>query len=135
MTRGIMLLGGTVLSMVNLFPFPWSLRLLWLRLLYFLTVKGTLVFPSILRFTQEQNVVYKMGKQKGEEYESIVQLEKVLEYMDSNGIPIHAVKEAIERSEAEAIPPEQLGTFIARSILDRLTAEQVLRASLRSTRY
>jgi hypothetical protein len=130
-----MLLGGTVLSVVNLLPFPWPLRLLWLRFLYFLTVKGTLVFPSILSFVEEQNVAHKMGKQEGENYESMVQLEKVLEYMDSEGIPIHRVKEAIEQAEAEAIPPEQFGTFIARTILEPLTAEQVLKASLRSTRY
>jgi hypothetical protein len=130
-----MLLGGTVLSMVNLLPFPWPLRLLWLRLLYFLTVKGTNFFPSILTFVEEQNTAYKMGKQEGEGYASMVQLEKVLEYMDSEGVPIRRVKEALERAEAETISPEQLGVFIARAILDPLTAEQVLKASLRSTRY
>jgi hypothetical protein len=130
-----MLLGGTVLSMVNLLPFPWPLRLLWLRLLYFLTVKGTNIFPSILTFVEEQNTAYKMGKQEGEGYVSMVQLEKVLEYMDSESVPIRRVKEALERAEAETISPEQLGVFIARAILDPLTAEQVLKASLRSTRY
>lgn len=133
--RRIMLLGGTVLSMVNLLPFPWPLRLLWLRLLYFLTVKGTNFFPSILTFVEEQNTAYKMGKQEGEGYVSMVQLEKVLEYMDSESVPIRRVKEALERAEAETISPEQLGVFIARAILDPLTAEQVLKASLRSTRY
>lgn len=131
----IMFLGGTALSMVNLLPFPWRLRLLWLRFLYFLTVKGTLIIPSILGFVEEQNLAYKMGKQKGEEYESIVQLERVLEYVDSEGIPTHRVKESIQRSEAEGIPAKELGGFIARAILDPLTAEQVLKASLRSTTY
>ena len=130
-----MFFGGTVLSMVNLLPLPWPLRLLWLRLLYFLTVKGTLIFPSILGFAEEQNVAYRMGKQEGEEYESMVQLEKVLEYMDSKGIPIHRVKEALERAQAETTPPDQLGVFIARAILDPLTTERVLKTSLQSTRY
>jgi hypothetical protein len=133
--KEIMLLGGTVLSMINLLPLPWPLRLLWLRFLYFLTVKGIFLFPSILSFTEEQNTIYKMGKQEGEEYESMVQLEKVLEYVDSKRISINCVQEAIDRAEAETIPPEQLGAFIARTTLDLPTAEQVLKASLRSTRY
>jgi hypothetical protein len=65
----------------------------------------------------------------------MVQLEKVLEYADSKRISIDCVQEAIDRAEAETIPSEQLGTFIARTILDLPTAEQVLKASLRSTRY
>ena len=65
----------------------------------------------------------------------MVQLEKVLEYIDSEGIPVHRVKAALERAEAETIPPEQLGDFMARAILDPLTAEQMLKASLQSTRY
>jgi hypothetical protein len=130
-----MLIGGTVLSMVNLLPFPWPLRLLWLRFLYFLTVKGTNIFPSILGFVEKQNTTYKMGKQEGEGYESMVQLEKVLEYIDAESIPIHRVKAALEQAEAETIPPEQLGDFMARAILDPLTAEQMLKASLQATRY
>jgi hypothetical protein len=133
--RGLMLLGGTLLSMVNLLPFPWPLRLLWLRLLYFLTVQGTLIFPSLLSFVEEQNVVYKMGKQEGEQYESMVQLERVLEYIDAEGIPIPRVREALERAEAQETPPEQLGTFIARAILDPMASERVLQASVRSPRY
>ena len=133
--RGLMRLGGTLLSMVNLLPLPWPLRILWLRLLYFLTVQGTLVFPSLLSFVEEQNVVYKMGKQEGEQYESMVQLERVLEYIDAEGIPIPRVREALERAEAQETPPEQLGIFIAQAILDPLTSERVLQSSLRSPRY
>ena len=73
--KKIMFLGGAVLAVINLLPFPWRLRLLWLRFLYWLTVKGTLVFPSALRFAQRQNAAYRMGKQAGEGYESLVQLE------------------------------------------------------------
>ena len=133
--RGLMRLGGTLLSMVNLLPLPWPLRILWLRLLYFLTVQGTLIFPSLLSFVEEQNVVYKMGKQEGEQYESMVQLERVLEYIDAEGIPIPRVREALERAEAQETPPEQLGIFIAQAILDPLTSERVLQSSLRSPRY
>ena len=135
MIRGIMLLGGTVFSIFNLLPMPWPLRLVWMKLLYFITVKGTLIFPSIISWTKEQNVAYKMGKQKGEEYESIVQLEKVLEHLDTRGVPVQQVRQAVKQAETEAIPQEQLGAFIARAILDPLTAERVLRASLQSTRY
>jgi hypothetical protein len=135
MTRGIMLLAGTMFSIFNLLPIPWSLRLVWMRLLYFVILKGTLIFPSILSRTIEQNVAYKMGKQKGEEYESLVQLEKVLEYLDKKGIAIERVRQAVNQAEIEAIPQEELGAFIARAIFDPLTAKQVLRESLQSTRY
>ena len=126
---------GAVSLLVNLLPLPWRLRLLWLRFVYFLTVKITLLLPSTLDFAQAQNATYKMGKQKGEDYESMVQLEEVLEYIELAGIPIQQLTEALERAEAKSTPPEQLGAFIARAILDPLTAEWLLKASLRSTRY
>ncbi len=135
MTRGIMLVVGTMFSIINLLPMPWALRLLWMKLLYFAILKGTLLFPSIVSRTIEQNVAYNMGKQKGEEYESLVQLEKVLEYLDKKGIAIEQVRHAVNQAEIEAIPQEQLGAFIARAILDPVTAKQVLRESLQSTRY
>ncbi len=133
--RGLIIICGFCFSVINLLPIPWPLRLRWFRLLYFLTVKGTLLFPSILHWTKRQNVAYKMGKQTGEEYESIVQLEKVLEYLEKKEFPAHKVDQAMRQAEKEAIPSDQIGVFIARNILDPLTAEQVLKQSLQTTRY
>lgn len=80
-------------------------------------------------------MIYKMGKQEGEAYESIVQLEMVLQYLDSIGTTSDQVARTMDQAEAQAIPPDQLGIFIARKILDPLTAGKILEDSLRSTRY
>jgi len=97
--RAIMCVGGTMLSAVNLLPMPWPLRLVWLRFVYFLTVKGTLLFPSILGFVEGQNVAYRMGKQEGERYESMVQLEKVLESAESSHVSIDRISESLAQAE------------------------------------
>lgn len=133
--RGVMLTGGTVISMVNLLPLPWSLRLLWLRFLSFLTVKGTLLFPSTLQFAIAQDEAYEMGKRRGESLESFVQLEKVLESVSSQNIPIDRVRGVFEQAEDVTIPPEQLAAFIARAIFDQATAEGLLEASLQGVRF
>jgi hypothetical protein len=133
--RYIMFLGGTALSLVNLLPMPWRLRLLWLRFLFYLTVKGTLLFPSILGFVEEQNSVYKMGKQQGEGYESLVVLEKVLEHLESEGVSPRRLRQVFEQGEAQGVPPEQLGVFLAQETLGAEHAKQVLGASLYSMRY
>jgi len=124
-----------MLSMVNLLPMPWPLRLLWLRFVYWMTAKGTLLFPSILGFVEGQNVVYRMGKQEGEKYESMVQLEKVLESVESSHVSIDRIKETLAQAEAEAVPADQLGPFIAQALFDPDTAESVLQRSLQTTRY
>jgi hypothetical protein len=130
-----MLTGGTVISMVNLLPLPWSLRLLWLRFLSFLTVKGTLLFPSTLQFAMAQNEAYGMGKQHGESLESFVQLEKILESVSLQKISIDRVRGVFEQAEDERIPSEQLGAFIARAIFDQATAERLLKTSLQEMRF
>jgi hypothetical protein len=135
MRRRIIYVIGAAFGIFNLLPIPWSLRLLWMKLLYFITVKGTSMFPSILSWTRSQNVTYKMGKQEGEDYESLVQLEKVLEHLDMERFPAPQVKRVVEQAEAEAIPPEQLGVFIAQATLTPESAERVLRESLREARY
>lgn len=135
MLKSIIVFGGAIFSIFNLLPIPWTLRLTWMKFLYFITVKSTLIFPSIISWTKEQNVAYKMGKQHGEEYESIVLLEKVLEYFDKEGITVNQVKQAVEKAETKAIRQEQLGIFIAQEILDPLTSEQIIKESLQSTRY
>ena len=135
MMRAIILLGGAAFSIFNLLPLPWRLRILWMKLLYFVTAKGTQLFPSLLTWTKQQNMAYKMGKQKGEGYESLVQLEKVLEYLEREGIPIQEIKQAVQQAEMEAIPCEEIGAFIARAVLDPLTADRVLRESLQGARY
>jgi hypothetical protein len=133
--RGVMLIGGTAISMVNLLPLPWSLRLVWLRFLFFLTVKGTLLFPSTLRFVVAQNEAYRMGKQHGESLESFVQLEKILEHTSLQKIPLDRVRGALKQAEDGRIPPEQFGAFIARAIFDQPTADRLLEASLQDMRY
>lgn len=133
--KSVMLIGGTVISIVNLLPLPWSLRLLWLRFLSFLTLKGTLLFPSTLQFAIAQNEAYGMGKQHGESLESFVQLEKILESASLQEISIGRVREVFEQAEDRKIPAEQLGAFIARAIFDQAMAERLLKASLQETRF
>ena len=130
-----MLTGGTVISMVNLLPLPWSLRLLWLRFLSFLTVKGTLLFPSTLQFAMAQNEAYGMGKQHGESLESFVQLEKILESVSLQRISIDRLRGVFEQAEDERISQEQLGAFIAQAIFDQATAERLLKTSLQEVRF
>lgn len=133
--KSVMLIGGTVISIVNLLPLPWSLRLLWLRFLSFLTLKGTLLFPSTLQFAIAQNKAYGMGKQHGESLESFVQLEKILESVSLQEISIDRVREVFEQAEERKIPAEQFGAFIARAIFDQAMAERLLKASLQETRF
>ena len=121
--------------MVNMLPLPWWLRLLWLRLLYFATVKGTLAVPAILRFVERQNAIYQMGKQRGGSYESFVVFDEVLRHLESAGVDVERVKEAIADAKALEIPQDEYGTFLARALLDRGTAERVLNEAFQSTRY
>jgi hypothetical protein len=135
MKSGMILLGGAVFTIFNLLPLPWRLRVQWMKFLYLVTAKGTQLFPSLLTWTKQQNMVYKMGKQEGEGYESLVQLERILEYLEQARIPIREIKQAVQQAEREAVPHEQIAAFIARVILDPLTAERVLRESLQGARY
>jgi len=130
-----MLIGGTGISMVNLLPLPWSLRLLWLRLLFFITVKGTLLFPSTLQFVTAQNEAYRMGKQQGESNQSFMRLEGVLQSVSLREIPVERVRDAFEQAEQRGVAPEQLARFMAQAIFDQETAEGVLSGSLQEMPY
>jgi hypothetical protein len=131
----ILVFFGLLFSIFNMLPIPWRLRIAWLKFLYFLTDSGTRIFPAILEWMKVQNTTYKMGKQTGEEYESIVQLEKILEYLEKSGVSPHQVSQAMSLAEKEAVPPSQLGAFLAQETLDPSTATQALRKSLESARY
>lgn len=135
MKRTLLLFAGAVFSTFNMLPTPWRLRVLWMRFLYFLTVKGTSWFPSILSWTHSQNIAYQMGKQSGEDYESIVQLEGVLKKLEELDVPPWQVKQALERAEAEAVPYEAYGAFIIQAVLEPAAAQQALREALQASRY
>lgn len=135
MKKKLIIILGACFGILNLTPMPWSFRVLYLRFLYALIVFGTGLFPSILRWTEQQNTKYQMGKQAGESYESIVQLEKVLEYLENKGIPVDQVKKIVEAADSEQVPNDQLGDYIGRAILDQQSAEFILKESLRQARY
>lgn len=126
---------GYVFSLVNMLPIPWSMRVFWMKFLYSLTVMGTSLFPSILSWTEKQNIKFKMGKQEGEDYESLVQLEKVLEYLENNNYTVEQVRWALDLAESEKIPNESLGSFIALKILEEDIADQLLKDTLAGARY
>lgn len=126
---------GYVFSLVNMLPLPWSVRVFWMKSLYSLTVLGTSLFPSILSWTEKQNIKFKMGKQEGEDYESLVQLEKVLEYLENNNYTVEQIKWALNLAESEKIPNESFGSFIALKILEEDIADQLLKDSLAGARY
>jgi hypothetical protein len=133
--KKILMFLGLLFGIFNTLPIPWRLRLLWLRGLYFMTVNGTQLFPSILSWTRAQNTAYKMGKQAGEGYESIVQLEKILEFMDLQHVPVSKISQAFRSADQEGVPPEQLGPFLARACLDAQTADLALKQAFSSGRY
>lgn len=111
------------------------MRVFWMKFLYSLTVMGTSLFPSILSWTEKQNIKFKMGKQEGEDYESLVQLEKVLEYLENNNYTVEQVRWALDLAESEKIPNESLGSFIALKILEEDIADQLLKDTLAGARY
>jgi hypothetical protein len=133
--KAILVFFGLCFSLFNLLPMPWKLRILWWKFLYFLTDSGTRIFPAILEWTKTQNTRYKMGKQSGEEYESIVQLEKILQTLEGLNISPLQVARAVQIAEQEGIPPSEWGAFLAQQTLDPQTASRALRQSLQSTRY
>lgn len=89
----------------------------------------------ILEWTIKQNIAYKMGKQEGAEYESIVQLEEVLEYLDRNGYSVRQLKHAILEADVQSITPDQYGNFIARKMFLPSEAKRRLLESRSTTRY
>lgn len=135
MKRTVLLFAGVAFSVFNMLPIPWRLRTGWMRFLYFLTSKGTLWFPGVVSWTHRQNIAYQMGKQSGEDYESIVQLEMVLKELEKLGVPPQQVKRAVEQAEAENLSYEAYGAFITQAILETAAAQQVLREALQATRY
>jgi hypothetical protein len=76
-----------------------------------------------------------MGKQPGQGYESIVELELVLEQVERRGVPISRLRDAVASAEAEEIPPEQWGPYIARSLFGAHVADRILRGSVKTPRY
>jgi hypothetical protein len=126
---------GFIFGVFNTLPLPWRLRVLWMRFLYDFIFMGTNLFPSILSWTNKQNSRYKMGKQQGEDYESLVLLERVLQYFEKTEVPIPNIQQAVTRAEAENVPPEKWGAFLAQVILGPLEAERVLKAAFADGRY
>lgn len=135
MKKTLLLIAGALFGLVNMLPMPWPLRVLWMRFLYFLTLQGTRWFPGILSWTQRQNIHYQMGKQSGEDYESIVQLEQVLKRLEYQGVPPHQVGLALAQAEAAGIPYEAYGRHIVQSVLEPAAARQILQESLQAARY
>lgn len=131
----LLIIGGFLFGVFNTLPLPWRLRVWWMRFLYGVIAICTQLFPSILSWTQKQNMRFKMGKQEGEDYESLVLLERVLEFFQKNGISPQQVKQAVDQAEALSVPSEQMGSFLARAVLDPLTADRVIKTSLQAGRY
>lgn len=127
--KPLMYVGGTLATLVNLLPLPWCARLGWARFLYFLSVKTTGLFPSIWSFVESQNIAYKMGKQDASSYQSILQLQKVLEYSASCNIPIRRLRKILQEYESSQSSHTHLGTYIAHRLFDEETAERVLEIS------
>jgi hypothetical protein len=133
--RAMLMVAGFLFGVFNSMPFSWRVRVFWMRTLYEVIVVFTQLFPSILRWTQNQNIRFKMGKQEGEDYESLVMLERVLEFFEKNDVTPEQVHQAVEQAETLAIPGEKMATYLARSVLDPLTAERLISKSLQTGRY
>ena len=124
-----MYIGGTLITLVNLLPLPWGVKLGWARVLYLLSVKSTGLFPSIWNFVESQNIAYEMGKQDESSYRSILQLQKVLEYAASCNISIERLRNILKEAESSRISYTHLGTYIANRLFDEETAKRVLKIS------
>ncbi len=135
MMKNVLKILGFSFGIVNSLPLPWRLRVWWMRFLFEFINWGTNLFPRILSWMKHQNMVYKMGKQQGEDYESLVQLEKVLQYFEQTRVPLTSIQRAVERAESENIPSEQMGAFLAGVILEPGEAERVLKNAFSEGRY
>lgn len=131
LTRKLMLVGGAMIGFINVLPLPWFLRLSWAKFLYWLTVKGTLRFPYLFAFVQSQNIAYGIGKQRGESLPSILQLEKVLESLESDNVPLDRIKELLHSGAGSGVTPEALPQFIASSVYGREEAKRIMRTTSR----
>lgn len=131
----LLMIGGYLFGLFNTLPIPWRMRVWWMRFLYEVIAFFTKSFPSILSWTQKQNVRFKMGKQEGEDYESLVVLERVLEFFEKNSVTPQQVQRAVEQAETSGVPSEQMGIFLSRAVLDPLVADRVIKDSLKAGRY
>lgn len=129
LVRNVMLLGGTTLAFLNVLPSPWWLRLGWAKFLYWLTVKGTFIFPSIFEFVQAQNLNYGIGKQRGQSLSSILQLQKVLEHLESREIPLEEIRRILGSAGTAGESVEGLARFLAKSAFGNEEGATVLRTT------
>ena len=125
--RSLMFTGGTVLAFLNLFPLPWSLRLSWAKFLYWLTVKGTFLLPSIFAFVETQNLAYGMGKQRNQSLSSILELEKVVTHLESGRVSLDEIAQMLGSAEARGISAEELPRFLAQRAFGIDEGTKVLR--------
>jgi len=129
--RSLMFTGGTVLAFLNLFPLPWSLRLSWAKFLYWLTVKGTFLLPSIFAFVETQNLAHGIGKQRGQSLPSILEFEKVIRHLALRQVSFERMREILRSAELRRIQDEALPQFVAELAFGREEAKRVLRTTSR----
>lgn len=125
--RMITLATGFILALPTTMPLPWRIRCTWARVLTFGRNITIWCFKkeSIHEFVEAQNIEYRLGKQDFGLYDSIKQLEMILEFMEKKGIPFDQFKSIVEFVEKENVSFEQLNSVLRFVETQNISFEQV----------
>lgn len=100
--RRIMFIGGSIVSIITILPLPWRVRLAWARLLHFVVKSAKKKFRYIFEFKETENMRWGMGIQTHGDYESIEELESILERADVQNLPLDKLKFILECAKTQS---------------------------------
>jgi len=63
--------GGTLISLITILWMPWTLRIMWAKLVYKITYVNPKANPTYMNFIEKSNDKYQMGKRTTDSYKNI----------------------------------------------------------------
>lgn len=67
---------GTAISFISLIWMPWRVRIVWAKIIYKLTYVNPLRYPLYIKFIEEMNKRFNMGKKQQNMYLKIYLLKQ-----------------------------------------------------------
>ena len=134
-TLGLVLIPvGYLLGIFCALPWPWKLRLVWIYLIRQCTVLAMSAAPLFLRYQHTQNIRFGMGKRDTGTLESMALLERVLQYLETEGTSIAGLKQAVDELDGGHILSHEYAEGIATACLGQRAAEELISDLTRGTR-
>ena len=69
-------IGGCLISLITLLWMPWTIRVYWAKIVYQLTYIDPRKYPVYMKFIEQTNDKYQMGKRTKNSYKNIVQVKE-----------------------------------------------------------